>query len=66
MNKLQLLFPHLLFNEYSNWLFLNTYNEKLAPKMNKKITKTIKSDIKTTTLFEKEISYTTYLTILCE
>jgi len=39
---------------------------KFAPKMNKKITKTIKSDIKTTTLFEKEISYTTYLTILCE
>ena len=27
---------------------------KFAPKMNKKITKTIKSDIKTTTLFDKK------------
>jgi len=30
------------------------YKEKIAPKMKKKITKTIKSDIKATTLFGKK------------
>jgi len=37
---------------------------KFAPKMNKKITKTIKSDIKTTTLFDKKISCKTCPTVV--
>jgi len=38
MNELPLiLLTHLFLNEYSNWLFLITYKEKIAPKMKKKI-----------------------------